>query len=195
MGRMGARRSTRRTVLLALATFLIRQSAQADELSVPIELQVNLLDRVVRFERNYAARGDAPALVVVVTKGDETASLRAAALASAAITKIRSLGARPASVATHRFSSPAALRSASHNVDLVYLMPGFNRADLQAIAASFVDSSVLTVSVSSADAENGVALAFELEGSKPRIVVNLRQARTQRLDFNAQLLRLARVLQ
>ncbi|MEO8180291.1 MAG: hypothetical protein ABI895_15755 [Deltaproteobacteria bacterium] len=65
VGGMGGRRLTRRMVLLALATFLIKESAQADELSVPIELQVNLLARVVRFERSYAARGGAPALVVV----------------------------------------------------------------------------------------------------------------------------------
>jgi len=192
---MGARLLARRTVLLALATFLTSESARSDEVTVPIDLQVDLLGRVVRFERNYAARGDTPALVVVVAKGGETASVRAAALASAAITKIGNLGARRASVTPHTFSSPAALRSAAHDADVVYLMPGFSRADLQAIAATFVDSSVLTVGVSSAEAEGGAALGFELEGSKPRIVVNLRQARIQRLDFNAQFLRLARVLQ
>jgi hypothetical protein len=192
---MGARLLARRTVLLALAAFLTSESAQSDELTVPIDLQVDLLDRVVRFERNYAARGGAPALVVLVAKVSETASVRAAALASASITKIGNLGARRASVTTHSFSSPAVLRSACHDADVVYLMPGFSRAELQAIALTFAESSVLTVGVSSADVESGAALGFELEGSKPRIVVNLRQARTQRLDFNAQLLRLARVLQ
>jgi hypothetical protein len=182
-------------VLLAMATFLTAEWGRADELTVPIALQVDLLDRVVRFERGYAGQGDAPALVVVVAKGDETASARAAALASAAIGKIGNLGARRASVATQTFSSPAALRSAAHDADVVYLMPGFGRTDLQAIAATFADSSVLTVGASNGDAENGAVLSFELEGSKPRIVVNLRQARAQRLDFSAQFLRLARVLQ
>jgi hypothetical protein len=182
------------TVLLAAEVFLTAESARADELSVPISLQVNLLDRVVRFERSYASRGDAPALVVVVTV-DEAASVRAAALASAAIGQIASLGARRASVVTQTFSSPAALRSASREAAIVYLMPGFSRADVQAIAAAFADSKVLTVGASNADADNGAALGFELEGSKPRIIVNLRQARAQRLDFSAQFLRLARVIQ
>jgi hypothetical protein len=181
-------------VLLAAEVFLTAESAPADELSVPISLQVNLLDRVVRFERSYASRGDAPALVVVVTV-DEAASVRAAALASAAIGQIASLGARRASVVTQTFSSPAALRSASREAAIVYLMPGFSRADVQAIAAAFADSNVLTVGASNADADNGAALGFELEGSKPRIIVNLRQARAQRLDFSAQFLRLARVIQ
>jgi hypothetical protein len=183
------------TVLLAAEVFLTAESARADELTVPIALQVNLLDRVVRFERSYAGRGDAPALVVVVTKADEAASVRAAALASAAIGQIGSLGARRASVATQTFSSPAALRSASRDAAIVYLMPGFSRADVTAIAATFAESNVLTVGASNADAENGAALGFELEGSKPRIIVNLRQARAQRLDFSAQFLRLARVIQ
>jgi hypothetical protein len=181
------------TVLLG--AFLTAESGQADEQTVPIALQVDLLGRVVRFERNYVGRGSAPALVILVVKGNETASVRAAALASAAIGQLGSIGARPASVTTQTFSSPAALRSASREAAIVYLMPGFSRADLQAIAATFADSSVLTVGASNGDAENGAALGFELEGSKPRIIVNLRQARAQRLDFSAQLLRLARVVQ
>jgi hypothetical protein len=182
-------------VLLAAEILLKAEAARADELSVPISLQVNLLDRVVRFERSYASRGDAPALVVVVTKADEAASVRAGALASAAIGQIASLGARRASVVPQSFSSPAALRSASRDAAIVYLMPGFSRADVQAIATAFADSNVLTVGASNGDAENGAALGFELEGSKPRIIVNLRQARAQRLDFSAQFLRLARVIQ
>jgi hypothetical protein len=183
------------TVLLVAAAFLAAPSGQADELEVPIALQVDLLGRVVRFERNYVARSGGSALVVVVAKGDEAASVRAAALASAAIAQLGKLGARRASVTIQTFSSPAALRSASREADIVYLMPGFSRADLLAIAATFVDSTVLTVGASDGDAENGATLAFALEGSKPRIIVNLRQARAQRLDFSAQFLRLARVIQ
>jgi hypothetical protein len=183
------------TVLLVAAAFLTAESGHADELTVPIALQVDLLDRVVRFERSYAGHGETPARVVLVTKGDQAASVRAAALASAAIAQIGKLGARRASVATQTFSSPAALRSASGEAAIVYLMPGFTRADLQAIAVTFADSGVLTVGASNGDAESGAALGFELEGSKPRIIVNLRQARAQRLDFSAQFLRLARVIQ
>src|SRR5688572_11186347 len=116
-------------VLLAAEAMLTAESGLADELTVPIALQVNLLDRVVRFERSYASRGDAPASVVVVTKGDEAASVRAAALASAAIGQLGSLGARRASVAIQPFSSPAALHSASREAAIVYLMPGFSRAE------------------------------------------------------------------
>jgi hypothetical protein len=192
---MRSRLLARWMALLATATLLIVESGRADELTVPIALQVDLLDRVVRFERGYASHGDAPALVVVVTKGDETASARAAALANAAIGEIGRLGARPARVESHTFSSAAALRSASREADVVYLMPGLSATDLQAIAASFADSGVLTVGASNGDAENGAVLGFALEGSKPRIVVNLRNARAQRLDFSAQFLRLARVLQ
>jgi hypothetical protein len=183
------------TLLLVVAAFLAAPPGRADELTVPIGLQVDLLDRIVRFERSYASRAGAPALVVVVAKGDEAASVRAAALASAAIGQLGNLGARRASVVIMTFSSPGALRSASPEADIVYLMPGFSRADMQSIAAIYIDSKVLTVGTTNGDAENGAALGFELEGSKPRIIVNLRQARAQRLDFSAQLLRLARVIQ
>jgi hypothetical protein len=183
------------TLLLATAMCLITGSGQADELTVPLALQVDLLDRVVRFERGYAGHADTSALVVVVVaKGDVAASVRAAAQAGAAIDEIGNLGARRAKVETQTFSSPAALRAAAREAVVLYLMPGFDGADLQGIAAAFANSNVLTVGASNGDAENGAALSFQLESSKPRVVVNLRQARAQGLDFNAQFLRLVKVL-
>jgi hypothetical protein len=180
--------------LLASAICLATWSAHADEVTVPIDFQIDLLGRVVRFERGYASHGSEPALVVLVTKRNVAASERAAAQANTTIGGIGNLGGRPTKVVTHIFSSPALLRSAAPDAAILYLMPGFNQAELQGIAASCADSSVLTVGASYGDAEKGAALGFEVESSKPRLVVNLPQARAQKLDFNAQFLRLVRVI-
>jgi len=162
---------------------------------VPVALQVDLLGRVVRFERSFASHGAEPALVVVVAKSGVASAARASAQVTAALAQVGKLGGRPSQALPQTFSSPAALRSAARDAAVVYLMPGFSQAELKGIASAFADSSVLTVGTSNGDVESGIVLGFELEGSKPRIVLNLPQARAQHLDFNAQLLRLARVVQ
>ncbi|MEO8183383.1 MAG: YfiR family protein [Deltaproteobacteria bacterium] len=181
-------------VFALAAICLVTWSAQADEVTVPIDFQIDLLGRVVRFERGYASHGSEPALVVLVAKRDLAASERAAAQAKTTIGEVGNLGGRPTKVVTHTFSSPALLRAAAPGAAILYFMPGFNQAELRGIAASYLDSNVLTVGASYGDAENGAALGFEVESSKPGIVVNLPQARSQGLDFSAQFLRLVRVI-
>jgi hypothetical protein len=202
---VGARRANRSVwavrlplvavVLCVLATWLIAPRGAAEELTMPIALQVDLLDRVLRFERNYVARGQDPARVVVVQMEDTPASKRAAAQAAASIEEAGTLGGRNATVVVHTYSSAAALLSASRAAAIVFVMPGFSRQELLEIAKAFIAAKILTVTASSAAVESGLALGFELQSSKPRIVVNLPQARAQGLDFNAQLLRLVRVVQ
>jgi hypothetical protein len=181
--------------VLLVATSLAGLAVRADDVTVPIALQVDLLGRVVRFERNFGARLNQPAPVVVVEKSGEAASARAAAQAKVAIVQANKLGGRQASAVIHVFSAVAALRAAASGAAIVYLMPGFSRSEVQAIAGAFADSSVLTIAAAASDVDAGMVLGFELVSSKPRIVVNLPIARAQRLDFNAQILRLARVVQ
>jgi hypothetical protein len=185
----------RLTGMLVVITALVTEHGHAGEVTVPVALQVDLLGRVVRFERNYASHGAQPAVVVVVAKSGLAAAVRAAAQVNAALSQVQNLGGRPAQPTPQTFSTAVALRSAARDAAVVYLMPGFSQAELKGIAAAFVDSNVLTVGTSNGDVESGAVLGFELEGSKPRIVLNLPQARAQHLDFSAQLLRLARVVQ
>ena len=42
--------------------------------------------------------------------------------------------------------------------------------------------------------ENGLAVGVGLRGKKPEILINLEAARAEGADFNAQLLRLARIV-
>jgi hypothetical protein len=170
-------------------------SGTAEEITIPIALQIDLIGRVVRFERTFGTHAEDPALVVVVQKRDTAASERAASQAFAAIEQAETLGGRRASATIHTFSSAASLFAESRSAAIVYVMPGFNRSEHQAIAAAFIGASVLTVGASAAGVESGMVLGFELESSTPRIVINLSQARAQRLDFSARLLRLARVIE
>jgi hypothetical protein len=76
---------------------------------------------------------------------------------------------------------------------LAWITPGF--AELSGeLARALGARGVLSVSSHGPDAARGIVLSFELESGKPRIMLNLQQARAQKLDFNAQFLRVVRVV-
>ena len=95
----------------------------------------------------------------------------------------------------HAYRKLEALQQACRDAAVVYFVSGFGHAQVESMTSMFADSGVVTVGSSGALVEAGVTIGFELEGGRPRIVINLTRARAQKLDLSARLLRLARVIQ
>ena len=168
--------------------------ATADDVSVPVDLQVELLDRIVRYERSFASE-TTPVRVLLVTRSGSPESARVSAQVAVRVRAAGRLGGRPATVDTTLFTSVAALAGTvrSSAARVVYFAPGFG-PEVQTIAASLVGLDVITVSSVGSDVDRGIVLGFELVSSRPRVAVNLAAARAQHLQFSAQFLRLARVV-
>lgn len=197
MQRVGAGRARAAigmAVCALLAAIYPLANAFADDVSVPIELQVDLLGRVAKFERTFGLKGTTPAKVVVVSKAGSTASTRASAQLMTALGRAAKFAGRPLTTVSHAFSNAETLKRAAAGAAIVYLTPGLS-AEMKSIAASLSGSQIIVVASSNGDVERGAVLGFELQSARPRIVVNLAQARAQKLDFNSQLLRLAKVVQ
>jgi hypothetical protein len=198
------RRTTRSTLALTLALLfacfgtalpLGPETAAADEVSVPIELQVDLLERIVRYERTFAAEAT-PVHVVVVSRASSPESLRVTGQLVAGLRRAGSLGGRPVDAGTLSYTTAAALRAevgASH-ARIVYLAAGLGD-EIGHITTALSGAGVITVSAVGADVDRGAVVGFELVSARPRIVVNLTRARAEQLQFNAQFLRLARVVE
>lgn len=183
--------------MVALAGFMGGAGAgDAQVASVPVSLQVQLLSRVVQYERSFSARAAAGAVVLVVSKPGNAVSSRTAGQIADALRRLGRLGPVAIEVEELAFSTPAALgeRVRTRSAALVYLSTGLTDS-VAGIAGSLSGNTVLSVSAADADAAQGAVLTFELVEASPRLVVNLDQARRQRVTFSAGLLRLARVIQ
>jgi hypothetical protein len=180
--------------VLICVLLLTAARAGADP-TVPLDLQVDLLRKVVRFERGFAGRGGAQVTLLLVGRPHNSDGERAAAQIAGAMARAREIAGRPVKVTTHDYSSPAALRRAvsDSGAQLVYLLPGL-AGDIAAIAAALDGLPAITVSTDGEEVERGAVLGFELASAHPKIVLNLGQARKQRLDFDSDLFRLARVV-
>lgn len=179
----------------AVASLLGTPGAVADEVVVPIRLQLELLERVVRYERGFAS-ASTPVRVLVVGRNGSAASARMTAQLLAGLRQSRRLGGRPMDVAQVAYTNAAALRSEVRRVDADVLYLGARLDDeVPLIAEALSGTTLISVSAVAADADRGLVLGFELVSSRPRIVVNLKAARASRLRFNAQFLRLTRIVQ
>jgi hypothetical protein len=184
------------SVLLLAALGPAAPSARGDELTVPVELQVDLVGRIARYERNFAAHASEPASIVVVARSRSPESQRVAAQLVASLSRTAQIGGRPVRVSRHEYTSAAALGAELDRAQaaIVYTAPGLS-GDMSAIAEALSGRSILSISAVGADVDHGVVLGFELVASRPQIAIHLGRARAQRLQFSAQLLRLARVVQ
>jgi hypothetical protein len=191
---VGSRFLKRRSAILAALMVLCATAAFAEERMVPLELQLQLLSRVVRYERSYEAQATPARLVIVHRVGDAESARRSAQL-RALLQDNPVLGARHLQVSAQEFSTAGALRGiVEHDgLSVVFLMPGLSDS-MTEIAEALAGRNVITVSALGGDVDHGAVLGFELVSSKPRIAVNLSRARAQGLQFNAQLLRLVRVV-
>lgn len=162
---------------------------------MPVHLQVQLLTRVVQYDRSFGSRAGASALILVVNKPGNAASARTAGQIADALRRLPNLGGVPVTVEQVAYGGAGALaaRVAERGACIVYLSTGLS-SDVPAIAGALSGRAVLSVSASDSDATEGAVLAFELVEARPRLVVNLARARQQRISFSSQLLRLARVI-
>jgi hypothetical protein len=169
--------------------------AHAQDANVPIALQVELLARLLWYERGLQkSDGKEVVVLVVERRGDPDSKLTAAQL-TAQLERIKELGGKVVSHTRVSYESAAQLARVieQRRPYLVYWSKGLAGVSKE-LAVQLQSRALLTVSSDGYDPSHGTVLGFELESSKPRIVLNLKQARLQKLDFSAQVLRVVRVL-
>jgi hypothetical protein len=169
--------------------------AGAEEISVPIPLQVELLDRLLWYERGLQRSAAKELGILIVTRTNHNESARAAAQLGAQLERAKRLAGKAVSYTRVGYESAGQIKKLTieRHTYLVYLAPGLDDA-VGALASALRGQTVLTVSCVASDVARGAVLGFELASAKPRIALNLKRSRDQNLDFGAQLLRISRVV-
>jgi hypothetical protein len=169
--------------------------AHAQDTNVPIALQVELLARLLWYERGLQKTASKELVALVIERRGDANSKHTAAQLSAQLDRIKVLGGKAVNHTrvTYETAEQIGRIVEQRRPYLVYLSDG-----LRGVAKELVRLQpgrvLLTVSTDGYDASDSVVLGFELESSKPRIVLNLKHARAQKLDFSAQVLRVVRVV-
>jgi hypothetical protein len=182
------------SVVTAMVLAGLMASTPADSLVVPPELQVELLAKVVRYDRQFAARPDEVVQVLVVYAPGSAESTRIGQELLGALANTPKLGGRAHRDELLGFTSDEALLAAikAKKAAIVLFAPELasRAADLARLLSG---CACLTVSSTPAGVREGLVLGFDLVSGKPRMLFNLGQSRRQGADFRAELLRLMTV--
>jgi hypothetical protein len=189
------RRGALTTGVLATVELWVRQGA-SQSVDVPVRLQAELLAKVAAYDRGFPARARGKALTLVLVKPGDAESERVGEQILSELRVLPLVGGLPHAEEIVRFSSAQALVELckARSPAVVYLSLRLGE-HVGPLAAALSGTSVLTVAVTAPYVPSGAVLGFDAESGKPRLVVNLAQARRQKVAFKPELLLLARVIQ
>jgi len=162
---------------------------------VPIRLQAELLAKVAAYDRNFAERARGRAQVLIAVKAGDAASARVAEQIHAELAVLREVGGVPHREELVTYSSRRTLAELckSRGAAVLYLSVGLID-EMSGIAAALAEQSILSAAATAAYVPKGSVLGFDAESGHPKLVVNLGQARLQKVAFKPELLKLARVI-
>jgi hypothetical protein len=177
----------------ATALLLALLLAVDDQPTVPVELQAELLAKVLRYDRSYTARASEGATVLIVHL-DEPGSAGVARQLLAALQAQPALGGVGHREELVRWTTTEALVELvrKRHADVVVFAPGL-ATQATALSTAFDGVAALTVSTTPQGVREGLVLGFDLVSGRPRMLFNLGQARRQRADFRAEVLQLMTV--
>jgi hypothetical protein len=181
---------------LSTTLCMVTDSRAAESDAVPAELQAELLSKLASYDRSFAARAGDRARLLIVMKRDRPKSQVSAAEMKSALARTERIGGLPHDdvVVPYEDAVRLAARCKAEHVAAVYLTPGFED-DIGDLRSSLSGVSVMTLAAVADYVPQGVVLGFDVEAGRPRILLNLEQARLQDVKFPADLLRLMRVFQ
>ncbi len=161
-------------------------------MAVPPSLQAKLAGKLALFDRAFAARAGDRAHVLVVVRPGDPASTRFADEFTGAIKQIDTIGGLPHEEATTAYAGAESLAAAvrTQHPAMVYLSAGLT-GEAPAIGAALTGVDVLTVTAEPEAVARGIVAGFDLISNQPKIVINLKQAESQKVQFTGALLKLA----
>lgn len=179
---------------LVCALFFAPRVAFAQEMEIPVAVQVPLFLKVISFDRQLRARGQTEYVVAVAYQSGNRASTDARDEVIRALKvehpTVLGLPVRLVTVDLDRESLSDCLKI--HAASLLYIAP-LRAVDVAALTATASAAGVTTVSGVPQYVSEGVAVGVRLQRDRPRILINLQGARLQGADFAAELLKLADV--
>jgi hypothetical protein len=178
----------------ASASIVLARSAKAEAITVPIRLQAELLAKVVSYDRNFEARtGERVRTLLLIKQGDPESG-RAAVEMKSALSSLETIGGLPHEEELATYSDALALTAMcrERKASILYVAPGFSQ-QVDTLRESMGVLSLLTVGSIAEYVPNGIVLGFDLVSGRSKLLVNLTQARRQRVEFRAEILKLTRV--
>jgi YfiR/HmsC-like len=166
----------------------------ADDVTLPVSLQAQLLAKVAEYDKNFADRARDKAHVLLVTKPGNAGSVHVAAQMESSLSRIEQIAGLPHDEIVVPYTSAAELAELcrARHAAIVFFGPGF-RDDVEAIREALAGVDVLSAAGVPDYVPAGIVLGFDVVSGRPKLLVNLTQAKRQNVSLRAEALKLMKV--
>jgi len=166
----------------------------AQSMPVPTGAQAELVAKLAGFDRNFAARAGSKAVIILAAMPGDADSMSAALEMKAAFARLPTVCNLPHEELLVTLSSAGALADLvrAKHAAIVYLGPGFDK-QIPAIRDALSSLDVLSVGAIPGYVPAGIVLGFDLVSGRPKLLIQVVQARKQKVAFPASVLSLMKV--
>ena len=191
-----SRRSRFLPLLVAFVASLLLDSARAEDAVLPVGIQVELLVKVASYDRNFQQRAGDKARIFILSRPGNGASSRMAAQVEAALARAGEIGGLPhaETVMVYHGAGELAAACRAQHAAVIFFGAGF-ADELRAIRDALDGVDVLSVSAIPEYVEGGIVLGFDVASGRPQLLVNLGQAKKQKVALRSDVLKLMKVFQ
>jgi hypothetical protein len=184
-------------LLLEVLAALAPRALAAQEVAVPVAIQVPILVKILNFDRNLPGRAGDRLVVGVLFQSRYRTSANVAdeVCRTLQVLPAGALGALGISCVAIDLDASSALDSAlkRNRVQVLYVSPlrAVSLGDVTVVSRA---AGITTLTGVPRYVETGLAIGLDMKGERPEIVINLAASRAEGADLTAHLLKLARVV-
>jgi len=184
--------------LLFILSLLVTPLSRAQEIEVPANVQFALLQKILAFDRNLKERAGDEIVIGILYQSNFRSSLNfkdelAAVIKKSTVEQLLNLPIRYVAIEVVG-NINLGEQAVKHNVDIFYVAP-LRAVEMKTITAVSRARKILTFTGVPAYVEIGISVGIGIKGDNPRIIVNLPAAKAEGAEFNAQLLKLAKIIE
>jgi len=166
-------------------------AARAQDMDVPVQMQVALFLKVLTFDRNLVVSPASEIVVGVVFQSGYRASINAKNIAMTALqATANSRKIRAIAIDLDRETLSTALPR--HRPSVLYVAP-LRAVEIGDLATIARNANVTTLTGVTEYVALGLAISVRLQGERPKLVINAEAAKAEGADFSAELLKLAQI--
>ncbi|MCD6595793.1 YfiR family protein [bacterium] len=162
---------------------------------VRMDLQVNLLLKILKYDRNISQRGTEGLKLGVLYNPDNKKSLRAKQDFEKKFNSLDDKSIKDIQILLIPIKGFGELSKSikSYGINLLYIAPGFDN-EISKIIDICSTNKILTMTGVPAYTDNGIAVGLGIKNGKPEIIINTTVSKSIGADFSSNILKLARVI-
>ncbi len=187
-----------KSLVTIILLFFLAAAVWSQDIQVPVEQQAPLLIKILSFDRNLRRNADKQIVFAILYQKKFRKSLDVKtnfeqAISKYSLTKIDSL---PIKIVAIDISEDSDLVSivTINRVNVIYLAPvkATNIGDITTLSRM---KQITTMTGVPDYVDAGISVGVGAKGEKPQILINLNSARAEGINFNSQLLKLAKIIE